>query len=154
MNEPSEAAATSREDAGDPPAGRRDRLLGAAAAARRHAHVPYSGFDAGAAVLDRDGAVITGSVVENISLGLAMCAERVALFATISAGRRPQALALVAPVTGGERTLPCGACLQVALELGGPGMEIFARSPDEDGPGERHLLRDLLPRGPHRRPQR
>jgi len=50
-----------------------------------------------------------------------MCAERAALFGVVSrdAGR-PEVLALVSPRTGGELTWPCGACLQVALELGGP----------------------------------
>ncbi len=54
---------------------------------------------------------MTGVIVENVSLGLAMCAERVALFATIAAGARPVALALVAPTTGPSLTWPCGACL-------------------------------------------
>lgn len=116
--------------------------------ARDRAYVPYSGFRMGAAVRTTDGAVIAGALVENVSLGLAMCAERVALFATVAAGRRPEVLALVAPRTDGSLTFPCGACLQVALELGGPTMVVVASTPD--GHTEQALLADLLPRGPRK----
>ncbi len=122
-------------------------LRAAAAGARDHAYVPYSHFDAGAAVLGDDGVVYTGVVVENISLGLAMCAERVAMFAAVAGGTRPRGLVLDAPRTAGAVTMPCGACLQTALELGGPDLRIGS----VDG---EHLVEaavsQLLPRGPHR----
>lgn len=125
-----------------------DQLLGSARTARAHAHVPYSGFDAGAAVATASGAVTVGAVVENISLGLAMCAERVALFAATAQGEVPTVLALVAPATARGLTLPCGACLQVALELGGPELVIVAEDADQTI-RERHTVADLLPSGPH-----
>lgn len=100
----------------------------------------------GAAVLADSGTIVTGALVENVSLGLAMCAERVALFSCIDAGVRPVALAVVSPRTDGTVTFPCGACLQVALELGGADLEVLAVTPDRDV--ERAVLRDLLPRGP------
>lgn len=130
------------------PDGRSDEDLRAAATTvRSNAYVPYTKFDAGAAVLDREGNVHTGAVVENISLGLAMCAERVALFSCASAGSRPVALVLAAPDTDGGLTVPCGACLQVALELGGPDVEVTTFS--EDGDYSAKVI-DLLPKGPHR----
>ena len=94
------------------------------------------------------GQILEGSLVENVSLGLAMCAERVALFASVAAAERPIALAVVSPRTSGSMTFPCGACLQVGLELGGPEMVVIAASPD----GERVQTRlgDLLPRGPRK----
>ncbi len=97
-----------------------DALLRTAAKARKRSYAPYSKFRMGAAVATASGAVVPGALVENVSLGLAMCAERTALFATVAqeAGR-PLALALVAPRTDGKLTHPCGACLQVAAELGG-----------------------------------
>lgn len=74
----------------------------------------------GAAVVTDQNKVIKGSLVENISLGLSMCAERVALFSTIAnTAGKPEILALVSRRTDGDLTWPCGACLQVALELGG-----------------------------------
>jgi cytidine deaminase len=42
------------------------------------------------------------------------------LLAAATAGERPAALLLVAPRTSGALTMPCGACLQVALEWAGP----------------------------------
>ena len=123
-------------------------LLDAARAARERAYVPYSGFAMGAAVRTDSGEVVDGALVENVSLGLAMCAERVALFATATAGARPVRLALTAKRTAGELTHPCGACLQVALELGGPGVEVIVS--DLDGNSATTTVGDLLPHGPHR----
>ena len=123
-----------------------DELIAAGAAARGRAYAPYSGFRMGAAVQTDKGTIVTGALVENVSLGLAMCAERVALFASVDAGARPLALAVVAPRTGDMVTFPCGACLQVALELGGADLTIIAGTPDGDI--DQAVLAELLPRGP------
>ena len=88
------------------------------------------------------------TLVENVSLGLAMCAERVALFATVAAGERPTTLVVASPRTNRALTFPCGACLQVGLELGG--RELVVVAVDPDGASERAVLGDLLPRGPHK----
>jgi cytidine deaminase len=128
-----------------------DELLVAASEARHRSYSPYSRFRAGAAVIGDDGSVVTGCIVENISLGLAMCAERVAMFAAVAAGCRPRALALVAPDTGGHPTWPCGACLQIALELGGRDLVVVVASASEDRAETRVAsVGDLLPAGPHR----
>ena len=128
-----------------------DDLVAAAAAAREHAYAPYSDFTMGAAVRTRSGRIVPGALVENVSLGLAMCAERVALHACVPAGERPAELALVSGRTSGGLTWPCGACLQVALELGGPDLVVHVAEPSADGTGERAsaTIRDLLPNGPH-----
>jgi cytidine deaminase len=123
-------------------------LVAVARESRAHAHVPYSGFAAGAAVQTDADAAVTGVIVENVSLGLAMCAERVALFSVVATGARPVALALVAPRTGDDLTWPCGACLQVALELGGPTLPVYVSSTGEDAGIERSTVADLLPHGP------
>jgi cytidine deaminase len=125
-----------------------EAMIEVALEARDRAYVPYSGFRMGAAVLTTDKRIVPGSLVENVSLGLAMCAERVALFAAIAAGERPRALVLVSPRTDGAVTFPCGACLQVGLELGGPDMVVIAVS--TDGEREQVALGDLLPRGPQK----
>jgi cytidine deaminase len=119
-----------------------------AQAARKLAYAPYSRFRMGAAVVTASNAVVPGALVENVSLGLAMCAERVALFATVAqqAGK-PEILALVAPRTGGRLTWPCGACLQVALELGGPDMLVVV----SDGSSiDMRPLGELAPRMPRK----
>ena len=127
-------------------------LIERAQAARERAYVPYSGFRMGAAVRTGDRPIVPGAVVENVSLGLAMCAERVALFAAIAGGHaRPTSLALVAPTTDGRLTYPCGACLQVALELGGPALTVLAADADGDTV-ERTTVGELLPKGPKKDP--
>ena len=123
----------------------RDALFDAAEAQQR-AYAPYSGFKMGAAVVTDRNSVVPGALVENVSLGLAMCAERVALFATVANDSGvPEILALVSKPTSGELTWPCGACLQVALELGGPELLVVA----SDGKRtESARLADLAPRLP------
>lgn len=104
----------------------RDALTNAEQA-QQAAYAPYSKFKMGAAVVTSDDAVVRGALVENVSLGLAMCAERVALFATVAnRSGTPEVLALVSRPTDGKLTWPCGACLQVAMELGGAEMLIVA----------------------------
>jgi cytidine deaminase len=123
-------------------------LVAAARGCRDRSHVPYSKFRAGAAVLTDAGQVVPGVIVENVSLGLAMCAERAALFSTVALGQLPIALALVAPKTSGEPTWPCGACLQVALELGGPDLPVHVGSVADTGLVSSSTVGELLPRGP------
>lgn len=120
----------------------------AAATARDRSYSPYSDFEMGAAVIGSSGEEIMGALIENVSLGLAMCSERVALFSAITAGVEPAVLALCSPRTEEELTWPCGACLQVALELAGPDLVVVAVDPD--GNRDDALLSELLPRGPHR----
>ena len=61
-------------------------------------------------------------------------------------------LVLVAERTNGRFTFPCGACLQVALELGGPELQVVACDPD--GKNEALRLGDLAPRLPYKGNQR
>ncbi len=118
-----------------------------AEAARERAYAPYSKFKMGAAVVTDRNAVVPGSLVENVSLGLAICAERVALFSAVAQGAgRPEVLALVSPRTGTQLTFPCGACLQVAMELGGP--ELLVVVSDTRGTTDQARLGRLAPRFP------
>ncbi|MGD9932879.1 MAG: cytidine deaminase [Dehalococcoidia bacterium] len=128
-------------------AARIDQALHEAALARDRAYAPYSRFKMGAAVLTDVDSLMLGSLVENVSFGLTMCAERVALAGTVAmdAGR-PRVLALVAPATAGALTWPCGACLQVAIELGGPELLVVV-SDGADKRGEA-LVRELAGRLP------
>ena len=92
------------------------RLLEQARLAREKAYAPYSRFAVGAALLTEDGEIITGCNVENVSYGLTICAERVAAFTAVAAGRKKiSGLALVADLP--EPPTPCGACRQVLAEF-------------------------------------
>lgn len=125
------------------------KAIAVAKAARVHAYAPYSGFKMGAAVGTERGILVPGSLVENVSLGLAMCAERVALFSSVALNAgRPKFLVLVSPRTNGTLTFPCGACLQVALELGGPDLHVEAC--DLEGNCQGVKLAELAPRLPRK----
>lgn len=115
--------------------------------AQAGAYAPYSGFKMGAAVVTDTNAVVRGVLVENVSLGLAMCAERVALFTTVaqSAGT-PEILALMSRPTSGALTWPCGACLQVAMELGGPDLIVAVTDGNQVKQDRLHNLAGNLPR--------
>ena len=125
-----------------------ERAIALAGDARKRSYNPYSGFDMGAAVVDANGAEIGGVLIENVSLGLAMCAERVALFTAVANDVKPYILSLSSKRTAGALTFPCGACCQVALEIAGPDLLVVAV--DTDGVHDQAFLRDLVPRAPHR----
>ena len=63
-------------------------LIHKAIAAREFAYAPYSNFCVGAALLTKSGKIYTGCNVENASYPAGICAERSALFAAVSAGKR------------------------------------------------------------------
>ena len=118
------------------------RLVDAAIAARSAAHAPYSHFAVGAALECSDGTVFTGCNVENLSFGLTMCAERVAIGAAVVAGKRDfRCMAIVADTDA--PISPCGACRQVMAEFQ-PSLKIL--SANLQGRSEVFSLADLLPR--------
>jgi len=80
---------------------------------------PYSNYKVAAAVLLKDGSIITGMNIENASYPLSICAERVALFRTYASGYKKDDI--VSLMVYSNRTdsypYPCGACRQVMSEL-------------------------------------
>ena len=96
-------------------------LIAAARKAGENAYAPYSDYQVGAALLFDDGAVITGSNVENASYGLALCAETVAVSRAFGEGRRGGlvAVAVIGPPDKGDGApiSPCGRCRQVLNEI-------------------------------------
>ncbi|MEM9086169.1 MAG: cytidine deaminase [Pseudomonadota bacterium] len=100
---------------------REEELIAAARKAGENAYAPYSDYQVGAALLFDDGAVITGSNVENASYGLALCAETVAVSRAFGEGRRGGliAVAVTGPLDKGDGApiTPCGRCRQVLNEI-------------------------------------
>ena len=117
-------------------------LVEAAIDARRRAHVPYSKFAVGAALLATSGKIFKGCNVENVSLRLTMCAEEVAVGAAVVSGETEfSAIAVVAD--SNQPVMPCGGCRQLLAEFN-PSLKII--SAKLDGQTEAHSLAELLPR--------
>jgi cytidine deaminase len=119
----------------------RDELIRQAIEIRQRAYAPYSKFLVGAAVRTASGKTFLGCNVENASYGLAVCAERSAVFAAITAGEKKFECMAIATQGG---AMPCGACRQVLSEFN-PDLPIYivdVENPDKIVEGN---LWDLLP---------
>ena len=95
----------------------RDELVAAAREAQASAYAPYSNFKVGAALRFEDGAIVTGSNVENASYGLSLCAETVAVARAMAEGRRGGLVEIAVIGTRSAPVTPCGRCRQVLNEL-------------------------------------
>ncbi|MBQ7358639.1 MAG: cytidine deaminase [Lachnospiraceae bacterium] len=88
--------------------------------ARKHAYTPYSEFKVGAALLLKNGEIVTGCNIENSAFSPTNCAERTAFFKAISEGERDF---VAIAVVGGKKEIPesfafpCGVCRQVMREF-------------------------------------
>ncbi|MCK4413249.1 MAG: thymidine phosphorylase [Candidatus Eisenbacteria sp.] len=105
------------------------------------AHAPYSRFSVGAALETAEGELVSGCNVENASLGLGICAERVAIFAALARGLTPGGRLVVVTRTSNP-TPPCGACRQVLREIT-PQIEVISVS--AAGARRRWQVAALLP---------
>ena len=133
----------------------KEQLIESARQAATNAHAPYSRFGVGAALLMRDGSVVTGCNFENASYGLSLCAETVALAKASSEGRLREVVE-VAVIGGliGENALsgtsivsPCGRCRQVlneAAQLGRRDLLIHCAAAEGDAVAT-YRLSELLP---------
>lgn len=119
-------------------------LIAAAVQASRRAVAPYSKFHVGAALLTRDGKIITGANVESASYGLTCCAERIALFKALTEGQDDfVAIAVVAPVRSGA--MPCGACRQLLAEYA-PNAKVWTADSRQPKRIQSFTVRGLLPK--------
>jgi len=92
-----------------------EELVRFASEARRDSQAKYSDFSVGAALLTKDGEIITGCNVESSSFGLTICAERVALTKALSEGKSIFThIAVVGPAE--DYCPPCGACRQLLYD--------------------------------------
>jgi len=93
-----------------------EHLVQQCLAARERAYAPYSKFFVGAALLCADGSVVLGCNVENVSYGLCLCAERTAVSAAVSQGKR-EFTAIAVSTASSPPSPPCGMCRQVLAEF-------------------------------------
>lgn len=130
-------------------------LIDAAREAAKHAHAPYSRFGVGAALLLDDGAIVTGTNIENASYGLSLCAEAIALGTANAQGRLRDVVAIGViggpigrdGIEGNAVVRPCGRCRQMLNEAGQfGGRDIIVHCASADGSAvEQHMLSALLP---------
>lgn len=82
----------------------------------KNSYSPYSKFPVAAVFVTKDGQTFSGVNVENASYGLTMCAERNAIFASVTQGAKDiETLVIYTPTQ--KPTPPCGACRQVIAEF-------------------------------------
>ena len=118
-------------------------LVEKALEARRFSYVPYSGFRVGAALLAKDGRIITGCNIENASYTPTNCAERTAVFKAVSEGHLKFTRIAIAARTD-RFTAPCGVCRQVLAEFNSElTMEVILVN--QTGKTLELTLKDLLP---------
>lgn len=115
-------------------------LIKKALAAKEKAHVPYSNFHVGAALITEDDQVFTGCNIEISSYSPTICAERTAIFKAVSEGHKK--IKAIAVVGDNDFTYPCGVCRQVIREFGKDATVIIANSEDDF---REYRLDDLLP---------
>ena len=120
------------------------KMIKAAIAVSKNAYAPYSNFHVGAALLTKDGEIITGCNVENASYGLTICAERNAVFSAVARkSKKIQAVAIVAD--GDPMPYPCGACRQVLSEFCGPDTPVYIASIKKPKEIKSLTMGELLP---------
>ena len=94
----------------------RQELIQQATQAKKRAFAPISGFKVGAALVTSQGKCYLGCNIENISLSLSICAERVAFLKALSEGERE--FAVLSLISDSEKIItPCGACRQLMWEF-------------------------------------
>lgn len=132
-----------------------NKLVEAAQAAQSRAYAPYSHYLVGAAILGADGQIYTGCNVENVSYGLTVCAERVAIGQMVTAGCRAIKDVVVVTRDGGT---PCGMCRQTLAEFTSMPEQVMVTCLNAEGEAKRWRLSALLPEafrsevGPNLRP--
>lgn len=116
--------------------------------ARKYAYTPYSEFKVGAALLLKNGEIVTGCNIENSAFGPTNCAERTAFFKAISEGKRDF---VAIAVVGGKKEIPesyafpCGVCRQVMREFCEDDFQIVVAKTKQEY--KVYTLPQLLPEG-------
>ena len=109
---------------------------------RERAHVPYSKFKVGAAILTDDNNIVIGCNVENAAYPQSQCAEASAIGNLLSQGYSTIKEVLVIG-SGDLLCSPCGACRQRIREFGS--LKTLVHMCNTNGHLKTSTLEELLP---------
>ena len=109
---------------------------------RENAHVPYSQFKVGAALLTEDKKVIVGCNVENAAYPQSQCAEASAIGNLVSQGFS-KIIEVVVIGSGNLLSSPCGGCRQRLREFAS--LDTPIHMCNEEGHLKTSTLAELLP---------
>jgi len=118
------------------------RLFAAARAVQANAHVPYSRYPVGCALISSSGTLYVGANIENAAYPQGWCAEASAIAAMASAGEREIDVLLTICDSESLATC-CGGCRQKIREFATPATRVLACGPD--GLRATYQMDDLLP---------
>ena len=118
------------------------KLFEAAKKVRDKAHVPYSKFKVGAALLTEDNSIVVGCNVENAAYPQSQCAEATAIGNLVSQGFSKIKEVLVIG-SGNLLCSPCGGCRQRLREFAS--LDVNIHMCDSNGHLNTSTLQELLP---------
>ena len=122
----------------------KEALVESARAVKSNAYIPYSKFPVGAALPLKDGSVVNGVNVENVSFGATNCAERTAIFTAIAKGYKKGDFQAIAIAGDTEDYLPpCSICRQVLVEFCSPDMPVYLTNAKKEC--KELTLKELVP---------
>ena len=117
-------------------------LFNEAKKVRENAHVPYSQFKVGAALLTEDKKIIVGCNVENAAYPQSQCAEASAIGNLVSQGYN-KIVEIVVIGSGNLLSSPCGGCRQRLREFAS--LDTPIHMCNVDGLLKTSTLAELLP---------
>lgn len=122
-------------------------LVNKAIEGRKRSYSPYSNYAVGAALLMKDGTVITGANIENAAYGDCICAERVAMFQAHNMGydTKHDVVAIAITSKSDKPCAPCGSCRQVMNELLSKKCKVILSN--LDGKVKEETVESILPYG-------
>jgi cytidine deaminase len=119
------------------------KLLQEARKSLRRAIAPYSKFKVGAAIATGEGRIYTGCNIENPSLMLSICAEKMALLKALSEGEK-HFKAMVIVSSSNKYCYPCGSCRQILWEFA-KDIDIYLTRGENTRGIKKYSLSELLP---------
>ena len=119
-----------------------EKLFIEAKKVRDKAHVPYSQFKVGAALLSEDNSIVVGCNVENAAYPQSQCAEASAIGNLVSQGFS-KIKEVVVIGSGSLLCSPCGGCRQRLREFAS--LDIQIHMCNSEGHLKTSTLKELLP---------